>query len=161
MFLQSVFELTLILDSNKFGKLFDHAYSDLVSFNEDKFADHTFTSRGFTVLYQDSQYKKKIKIIVNPFRLMDTDKPNIEKMTLKLEKLVSNYFNNKYQLDDFELSGMFLITDIDVRSTQKVFDYLKVLRRIGKVKGFSPSRNDWLDDDNSFCLDGNRTASSF
>ena len=161
MFLNSMFELTLSLDSEKFTKLYEQAYGALESLDSDKFADHTLAAKGITVLYQDSQYKKKIKLIVNPCRMLDTDKPNIEKMTLKLEKFVSNYFNNKYQLDDFELSGMGLTVDIDVRSSEKVYDYLKVLRRIGKIKGFSPSKDNWLNDDNSFCLDGNSNGIKF
>ena len=117
MFPQSTFTLTLILDSDKFTKLFDQAYSALECLDEDKFADRTFLSKGITVLYQDSQYKKKIKIIVNPCRMLNTDKPNIEKMPHKLDKMVNRYFNNKYKLDNFELSGIGLTVDIDVCTT--------------------------------------------
>jgi len=144
MFLQSTFHLTLILDSEKFNKLFDRAYSTLECYDEDVFVDDTFAPKGFTVLYQDSQYKKKIKLIVNPCRLLDTDKPNPDKLIRKLEKRISSYFNHKYQLNDFELSGMELTTDIDVGCSENVFDYLKVLSRAGKVKGFSPSKSDWF-----------------
>ena len=106
MFLQSTYHLTLILDSEKFTKIFDRSYSTLECYDEDVFADDTFASKGFTVLYHDSQYKKKIKLIVNPCRLLDTDKPDPDKLIRKLEKRISGYFNNKYQLDDFELTGM-------------------------------------------------------
>jgi len=161
MFLQSTFRLTLVLDSEKFAKLFDNAYSMLDCIDENKYADDTFASKGIIILYYDSQYKKKIKLIVNPCRLLNTDKPNPDKLIRKLEKRINNYFNHKYQLDDFELSGMGLTTDIDVGSSEKAFDYLKVLRRIGKVKGFSPSKDNWLDDDISFCLDGNSNGIKF
>jgi len=106
-------------------------------------------------------FHSKIKLIVNPCRLLDTDKPNPNKLIRKLEKRVSSYFNNKYQLDDFELSGMTLTTDIDVGSSEKVYAYLKVLRRIGKVNGFSPSKDNWLDDDSSLCFDGNSNGIKF
>ena len=161
MFLNSTFELTLSLDSEKFTKLFDKAYSELEGSDVDVYADLTFTSKGVTVLYQDSQYKKKIKIVVDPCRMLDTDKPEPDKLISKLGKWIERYFNNKYKLDDFEVSGMLLVVDIDVHSSERVFAYLKVLHRIGKVKGFSPSRNDWLDDDNSFCLDGNSNGIKF
>jgi len=165
MFQNSQFELTLSLDSDKFTKLFDQAYNTLYgsleTFDENMYADHTFTSKGLTVIYCDSQYKKKIKIIVNPYRLLDTDKPNPDKLINKLNKKIDRYFNNKYQLDDFELSGMGVIVDIDVRSSQKVFDYLKVLRRVGKVKGFSPSNNNWSGDDAGLCYDGNSNGIKF
>ena len=155
MFLQVTFHLTLILDSDKFNKLFERAYGLLDSIDENRYADHTLNSKGITVIYCDSQYKKKIKLIVNPYRLLDTDKPNLEKLIRKLEKRISSYFNNKYQLDDFELTGMELTTDIDVGSSEKVYAYLKVLRRIGKVKGFTPLKDDLLDCGTGLCFDGN------
>jgi len=86
---------------------------------------------------------------------LGTDKPDPDKLIRKLEKRVNNYFNNKYQLDDFELSGMELTTDIDVGSSEKVYAYLKVLRRAGKVKGFTPLKDDLLDCGTSLCFDGN------
>jgi len=161
MFLQSTFHLTLVLESEKFNKLFDRAYSTLECYDEDVFADDNFASKGFTVLYQDSQYKKKIKLIVNPCRLMDTTEPNPDKLIRKLDKWVNRYFNDKYKLDDFELTGMDVTTDIDVRSQEKVSCYLKVLQRVGRVKGFSPSKDNWLDDDISLCLDGNSNGVKF
>jgi len=161
MFLQVTFHLTLILDSDKFNKLFERAYGLLDSIDENRYADHTLNSKGITVIYCDSQYKKKIKLIVNPYRLLDTDKPNPEKLTRKLEKRISGYFNNKYQLDDFDLTGMALTTDIDVHSSENVFDYLKVLSRVGKVKGFSPFNSDWLENDTGLYFEGNSNGIQF
>jgi len=160
MFLQVTFHLTLILDSEKFNKLFDRAYSTLDHVDENKYADYSL-AKGITAIYCDSQYKKKIKLIVNPCQMLNSDKPDPEKLIRKLEKRISGYFNNKCKSDDFELSGMDLITDIDVRSQEKVSDYMKVLQRVGKVKGFSPSQDNWLDDDISFCLDGNSNGIKF
>jgi len=161
MFLQSTFHLTLVLDLEKFNKLFERVYYSLDGIDENRYADHTFTSKGITILYQDSQYKKKIKFIVDPCRLLDTAKPDPDKLIRKLEKRVSGYFNNKYQLDNFDITGMVLTTDIDVGSSEKMYAYLKVLRRVGKVKGFSPSNDNWLDDDSSLCFDGNSNGIRF
>ena len=161
MFLNSTFVLTLILDSDKFTKLFDRTYSDFECVEDNVFADYTFAPKGITVLYLDSQYKKKIKIIVNPCRLLDSDKPDPDKLIRKLDKRIERYFNNKYKLDDFELTGMGLTADIDVGSSERVFDYLKVLQRIGKVKGFSPSRDNSIDDDTGLYYDGNSNDIKF
>jgi len=161
MFLQSTFRLTLALDSEKFNKLFDRAYSTLECYDEDVFVDDTFAPKGFTVLYQDSQYKKNITLIVNPCKMLNTDKPDPDKLIRKLDKWVNRYFNDKYKLDDFELTGVDVTIDIDVRSQEKASNYLKVLQRLGKVKGFSPSKDNWLDDDISFCLDGNSNGVKF
>jgi len=161
MFLQCTFHLALVIDSKKFTKLFDSVYSTLEYVDENRYADYELASEGITVLYQDSQYKKKIKLIVNPCRLLDTNKPDPEKLTRKLEKRVSSYFNGTYQLDDFDLTGMALTTDIDIRSRDKVSDYMKVVQRVGKVKGFSPSQGNWFDDDICFSLDGNSNGIKF
>ena len=161
MFLHSTFHLTLVANSEKFTKLFERVYSALEYIDENKYADYALASKGIIILYCDSQYKKKIRIIVNPCQLLNSDKSDSEKFVRKLEKRISSYFNHKYQLDDFELSGVGLRTDIDVRSQEKVSDYLKVLRRVGKVKGFSPSRDNWLDNDISFCFDGNSNSIKF
>ena len=56
---------------------------------------------------------------------------------------------------------MGLTTDIDVGSSEKVYAYLKVLRRVGKIKGFSSSRDNWLNDDISLCFDGNSNGIKF
>jgi hypothetical protein len=161
MHLHSIFELILSIDSDKFSKIFDQVYNTFECVDENQYADYALASKGITVLYQDNQYKKKIKMIVNPFRLLDSDSPDPDKLIRKLEKRISVYFNSKYQLDDFELSGMTITTDIDVRSSERVSDYMKVLQRIGKVKGFSPSRDNWLDDDTGICYYGNSNDIAF
>ena len=50
------------------------------------------------------------------------------------------YFGYLYGLDDFVLSRMVLATDIDIGNHEKVLAYLKVLHRIGRVKGFFVQR---------------------
>ena len=161
MFLQVTSHLTLILESEKFTKLFDEVYSSLEYVDENKYADYALASKGIITLYYDNQYKKKIKLIVNPYRLLGTDKPNPEKLIRKIDKRIDRYFNSKYKLDDFDLSGLNIITDIDVHSQSNVVDYMKVLQRIGKVKGFSPSKDNWLDDDISLCYNGNSNGIEF
>ena len=69
--------------------------------------------------------------------MLNTDKPDPDKLIRKLDKWVIRYFNDKYKLDDFELTGMDVTTDIDVLSGEKASDYMKVIQRVGKVKGFS------------------------
>ena len=161
MFLQVTFHLTAVIESEKFNKIFNRAYSTLEYVDKNEYADYKLASKGITVLYHDSQYKKKIKLVVNPCRLLDTKKPDAEKMTRKLEKHISGYFNNKYQLDDFDLTGVALTADIDVHGNENVFAYLKVLRRIGKVKGFSLSKDNLLGDDIGLCYDGNSNGIKF
>ena len=161
MYLQSAFELTLVIDTDRFCKLFDRVYGVLECIDENKYADYALASKGITVIYQDSRYKKKIKLILKPCRLLNTDEPNPKKLIRILEKRVSGYFNNKYQLNDFTLTGLALTTDIDVQSRAKVAAYIKVLRRIGKVKGFSPPGDGWPGNDIGLYLDGNSNGIKF
>ena len=162
------FELTLTLDSEKFSKLFNRAYEKSTLYadsdNDDKYVDYTLASKGITVTYHDKSHKKKVKFTINPDWLLGSDEldhDSIAKSLRKLETCIGDYFNSKYRLDDFKLTRMGLISDIDVREREKVTAYLKVLQRIGKVKGFSPSSNSWIDDDICFCLEGNSNGIEF
>ena len=51
--------------------------------------------------------------------------------------------------------------DINVGSRTNVSDYLKVLQRIGKVKGFSPVEYECFDSKASFCLSGKSNDTDF
>lgn len=78
-----------------------------------------------------------------------------------MDKRITEYFNYKCNLEDFILSGINFIADIDVDSSANVQSYLKVFKRIGKVKGFSPVSYECFDDNASFCLSGNSSSIDF
>ncbi len=102
-----------------------------------------------------------MRIIVNSRLLLGADKIDSDKIIRKLDKYISRYFDSEYRLDDFTLSGMALATDIGVSNRENVASYLKVLHRVGRVKGFSPIYFDCFDDNTSFCLDGNSNGIQF
>ena len=77
-------------------------------------------------------------MIVNTEQLLNGCEFDPDKVTRKLNKRIGEYFGFKYKLDDFILSGMRLVMDINVGSHESVQAYLKVFRRINRVKGFSP-----------------------
>ena len=108
-----------------------------------------------------SQYKKKVKLIVNSRLLLDCNKPDPDKIVRKLEKRIGEYFDHKYQIEDFTLSTMILCVDIDVHNRENVSAYLKVLQRIGRVKGFSPVRYECFENVDSFYLEGNSNGIDF
>lgn len=167
MYLNCMYELTLTLDAEKFDKLLKRLksrgnYERLRS--EDKYIDSILVSKGLTITYHDKQYKKKVKLSVNSNAMLDGDqlnRDNARDLVRILTKFIERYFNYKYKLNDFRLSRMILITDIDFHDREKLSDYLKVLQRIGKVKGFSPPKHNWLDNDLSFCLEGNSNGVEF
>lgn len=163
MYINQIFELSMVLGNDKFQKVLSRACSktDYLDKNGKEYIDQSLESKGIAVIYRDSQYKKKIKLIVNSRLISDCDSPDPDKIVRKLEKRIREYFDHKYQIEDFTLPGMILSADIDVYDRENVSAYLKVLQRIGKVKGFSPASYECFDDIGSFCLEGNSNAIEF
>lgn len=129
--------------------------------NEDGYIDKSLSSKGVTVMHRDSQYKKKIKLIVEPRLVLDSKQTDSDRFIRKLDKRINEYFDFKYNGNDFDLSGATFATDIDVHNHENVSAYLKVLNRISKVKGYSPVEYDCFEDVGNFCLEGNSNHINF
>lgn len=157
-----IFELSMSLDNDQFQKVLAKVYDGTEAWVEtgNGYIDHSLSGKGITAIYRNSQYKKKLRLIVNTYLLLD-DVSDTDKLLRKLEKRIGEYFSFKFQLNDFALSGMSAITDIDVKNRDNASAYLKILQRVGKVKGFSPASYDGLNDKASFCLSGNSNAIDF
>lgn len=163
MYINQIFELSMALDNEKFHKVLNRAYekADHLDMNGKEYVDLSLESKGIVVIYRDSQYKKKIKLMVNAGLILDCDNPDPVKLVRKLDKRISEYFDHRYQIEDFILSGMILSADIDVQNQKNIAAYLKVLKRIGRVKGFSPLDYECFDDIGNFCLLGNSNGIEF
>ena len=163
MYINQIFELSMVLDHERFHKVFKYANGKMKFMEnmEDEYIDRTIEGKGVMIIYRDSRYKKKIKLIVNVERLLDSNKSDPEKIVRKLNKRIGEYFEYKYTLDDFFISGMRIAVDINVGTHNDVEAYLKVLRRIGRVKGFSPVRYECFENVDSFCLEGNSNGIEF
>ena len=162
MYVNQILELSMVLDNEHFQKVFARSYNgeDYIDEDSGEFMDHSLSSKGITVIYRDSQYKKKIRVIVNTYLLAE-DGFDIDRLIRKLDKRIIEYFNGKYRIDDFVLSGMNFVVDMDVSTRANALAYLKVLRRIGRVKGFSPTSYEYFDDNVNFCLSGNSNDIEF
>ena len=162
MVINQIIELSMLLDNEHFQTIFDRisAKSDYLEEHEEGYIDLSMAEQGIRVIYRASQYKKKVRLIVNT-SLIVADTTDTDKLIRKLGKRIGEYFGYKYHLDDFSLSGMGLTVDIDVGSRENVSAYLKVMQRVGKVKGFSPSSYDGLGVNDSFCLSGNSNGIDF
>jgi len=163
MYLNRVFELSMVLDSDKFDEVFSEFYGGDDYADEDEYyVDRSLSPKGITVKYRASQYKKKVRLIADAAAITGGAITDADKLVRKLEKHIDKYFDSNYQLEDFTVSGLTLTTAIDVGSRENVSAYLKVIQRIGKVKGFSPASFECLDDDDSnFCLRGNSNGIDF
>ncbi len=162
MQINCVFELSMVLDGDKFHKLLTMALdrSNCLEESGEEYIDRSLTQKGVTIIYRDSQYKKKVRILAD-LGMVLKDGHDTEQSIRKLDKRIIEYFGFRYKLDDFTVSGLVLTADIDVGTHENVLAYLKVLHRIGKVKGFSPVAYDCFEDGESFCLDGNSNSIRF
>lgn len=163
MYINPIFELSMVLDHERFHKVFKCAYSKdgCMEKKEDEYIDRSLEEKGVMVIYRDSQYKKKIKLIINIGQLLGGSKQEIDRIVRRINKRIGGYFDFKYKIEDFTLSGMRLVADINVGSRESVQAYLKVFRRIGRVKGFSSASYECFEDVDSFCLEGNSNGIEF
>lgn len=163
MHINHIFELSMVLDGEKFHKVFDKVRDHTESLEKigDEYIDHALDSKGITVIYRNSQYRKKIKILVNSGASSKWSIADPEKFIRKLDKRIREYFGFKYKLNDFNLSGMTVVADINVGNSKMITEYLKVLKHIGRVKGFSVVGYDCFDNNMSFCMEGNSNSIDF
>ncbi len=163
MYTNRIFELSTLMDHERFQKIFDKVRkrSECLERNGEEYIDHSFVAEGVTVIYRDTQYKKKIKILVNSGVMLGSNDMDPDRLIRRLGKCIGRYFGYQYKVDDFNLSGMTMTADVNVGGREKVVAYLKVLRRIGRVKGFSPIKYDCFDEEDSFCLEGNSNSVEF
>ena len=159
MHINQAFELSMVLDHEKFHKILNTA--GYLEENDEGYIDKSLSGKGIIVKYRESQYKKKVRLIINAGLVLDSDQNDPDRFIRKLDKRIDRYFGHKYQMNDFDLSGMVLTADMDVCSRENVSAYLKVLQRIGRVKGFAPSEYDCFEEGTSFCLDGNSNGIEF
>lgn len=172
------FELSLILNTDNFCKWIDKAYKNAEGkhrlYPQNGFlCDDALKDKGVKIEYHDNTFKKKIKFIVNPTKLLGGNdvkklwKPNdsnISELLCKLKTHVKDYFDSKYKLEDFKLTRIDFTVNINVGDRKNVSAYIKVLYNIGKVKGFGPKydKNDKeINPDLSFDLKGNSNDIEF
>ena len=159
MILNHTFELSMIVDTDHFQRIFTNKTGHMREL-DGEYIDTSLVEKGITVIYRDSRYKKKVRLLINAGVIVD-DPSDTNKLLHKLDKRVAEYFDHKYRLDDFILSGVNLILDINVGSHANVSGYLQVLQRVGKVKGFSPVDYEFLDGVNNLCLSGHSNDIDF
>ena len=163
MYINQIFELSMTLDNERFQKIFKrkHKKSIYTKTDKEEYIDESMTSKGITIIYRDSQYKKKVKLIIDSRFVSDSSLSDLDRLIRKLDKHINEYFDFQYKIDDFTLSGVTFIANIDVNNRENVSAYLKVLRRIGRVKGYSKSAYDFFEDIDSFCMEGNSNDIGF
>lgn len=173
------FELSLIINTENFYKWKNKAFENaegkyrVYYLKKDVISDEALKDKGITIEYHDNTFKKKIKFIVNPTKLLGGNdikklwKPNndnISKLLRKLKEYIDSYFDSKYKLNDFKLTRIDFTVNINVGDKKSVSAYIKVLHNMGKVKGFKPKydkKDKKIEHDLSFDLEGNSNGVDF
>jgi hypothetical protein len=154
----------MTLEAGRFHKLLKKRKYQLCMDDDDKYVDDALAPKGITISFHDNPRKKKVKLTVDWNKVLGRNEEEdyiTSKKLRKLETRIESYFNSKYGLNDFKLSGMRIVSDIDVHHREKTAAYMKVLKKIGYVKGFSPSSDNQFDDSRSFSLKGNSNGIEF
>lgn len=149
------FELTLETNTKKFNSLLSSAYKmakkdkhrvgqSTKHTSYDVRVDDALASVGIMIEYHARDYRKSIKLRVNPsevlggsdLKLWKPNTYNIEALIEKLEEHIGEYFDSNYCLDDFILSRVEFTANLNV-GKENVPVYIRLMHKIGKVKGFS------------------------
>lgn len=163
MYINRVFELSMVLDSDVFEEIFSQCYcaDDYSEDDDSEYVDRSLESKGILIHYRATTYKKKVRLVVDAATVTGGALADPDKLISKLKKQIVKYFQSEFSLEDFTLSSLTLSTVIDVGGRENVAAYLKVIRRIGRVKGFEPVDFDEIDEKYSFCLRGKSNGIDF
>lgn len=179
------FELTLETNTKNFNYLLSRAYKmarcdkhrvghSTKHTSYDVRVDDALASEGIMIEYHAHDYRKSIKLRVNPsevlggsdLKLWKPSTPNIEALIEKLNEHIDDYFESDYTLDDLILSRVEFTVNLAV-GKENVSAYIRLMHKIGKVKGFSAKYSildyaaGYIKKENSFDLEGKTNGIAF
>ena len=143
-------EITLAMESKNFNRFIENRlgsslYDNHRATDSDIYVDDTYVDDGIGVEWHDKK-KKKVKIIVNPSMLLghssseklwNPTEKSVSKFCKKLDDFIDNYFNYEHGLNDFKLSGIGFVMDVQLSDSDTVNNYMRVFHNIGRVKNFT------------------------
>ena len=161
MHINPVFELTRVVDGEEFQRLFTRVQETLDPGNGDEYVDRSLSHKGLTVVYRKSQYKKKVRLVINTSVMMGEGELDPWDALQKLNRRIRKYFGGELSLEAFTAVGVTMTADLPIGDPTRISAYLRVLRRLGKVKHFSPVSYACFSARNSFCIEGNSNDTIF
>ena len=162
MHINPVFELTRIVDGEEFQRLFTRVQKVLDPGDGDEYVDRSLSHKGLTVVYRKSQYKKKVRLVINTAVMIGERLFGPMGCFPKVESEGSqNTLVDNVSLEAFTATGVTMTADLPIGDQARVSAYLRVLRRLGRVKHFSPVSYACFSAHNSFCLEGNSNDTMF
>jgi len=153
------FELTLETNAKNFSYLLSRAYKMAKKDHHrvghstrytpyDVRVDDALASEGIMIEYHAHDFRKSIKLRVNPsgvlggsdLKLWKPSNRNVEELIERLNEHIDDYFGSSYTLDDLILSRVEFTANLDV-GKENVPTYIRLMHKIGRVKGFTPKYN--------------------
>lgn len=178
------FELRLETNNKNFNYLLSSAYKKAkrdhhrvghsTRQSNDVRVDDALAAYGITVEYHNCDFRKIIKLRVNPsevlggsdLKLWKPSNRNIGDLIERLEEYIEDYFDGDYTLDDLTLSRVEFTANLDV-GKDNVSAYIRLMHKIGSAKGFSAKYGplDYsvgdIKKERSFDLEGNTNGIGF
>ena len=150
------FELTLNINTKEYNSLLSSAYK-MAKVNQSRLIfstmyttgnvriDDALASKGITVQYHNYEFRKMIKLCINPskvlggsdLKLWKPNRCNIGELMALLNQYIDDYFDSEYDMNFFELSRIDFTANLDV-GEKNVSSYIRLMYKIGKVKNFVP-----------------------
>lgn len=86
MYINRIFELSALMNHERFQKIFSKVrkWSECLEKNGEEYIDYSLAADGVTVIYRDTQYKKKIKILVNSGVMLGSNDMDPDKLIRRL-----------------------------------------------------------------------------
>lgn len=163
MVLNKIIELSMVLDEKKFKEILSLPTAKLEELDEEKeeYIDNSLEEQGIQVRYRHSQYKKKVIVMYSSRENKSDGIFKWEKEIRNLERTIKEYFGYKYKLKDFKVSKVIFSYDINIGRNRIVREYIKIFRRMGKIKKYSLKELDFLDKKAYYSLEGNSNGVCF
>ena len=172
------FELAKEADSKCFNNLLSSAYKkakknkNRVGYSTkhttgDVRIDDRFSSDGITIEYHSYEFRKMIKLCINPskvlggndLKLWEPSLYNTELLIDEISECIEDYFDCLFDINDFDFTRVDFTSNVNV-GKKNVKAYIAFLHKIGKVKNFVPKynradyKNGRIDKEDSFDLKG-------
>ena len=92
MNINQIFELSKVLAADDFQRIFTNK-ADYMEELDNEYIDTSLAAMGITVMYRDSRYKKKVRLLINAGLVVE-NVTDTDKLIRKLNKRIAEYFDH-------------------------------------------------------------------
>lgn len=114
MYINEIFELTRAVNGDEFDRLFARVKDNLEEEEGEEYADRSLSHKGLTVVYRKSQYKKKVRLVINTAVMIGERLFDPWDALQKLNRRVRKYFGGQLSLEAFTATGVTMTADLPI-----------------------------------------------